>query len=137
MGLIGKVLGRLAMIAAGGLVLYIGLVIVSATVSAVSASGRDSDEETSRAAQQLFEQGRQVFRFDTFGDEAFWGDAVQLHRAIEGEALGGVGPGVSPRTALAVGLKVDSAALPESLKEDLKAGKVTSTIPRRRSPCSS
>ncbi|HEX2467364.1 MAG TPA: hypothetical protein VHJ54_04080, partial [Solirubrobacterales bacterium] len=124
MGLIGKVLGRLAMIAAGGLVLYIGLVIVSATVGAVSASGRDSDKEASRAAQQLFEQGRQIFRFDTFGDEAFWGDALQLHRAIEGEALGGVGPGVSPRTALAVGLKVDSAALPESLKKDLRAGKV-------------
>jgi hypothetical protein len=47
-----------------------------------------------------------------------------LHRAIEGEALGGVGPGVSPRTALAVGLKVDSAALPDDLKQDLAAGRV-------------
>ena len=37
---------------------------------------------------------------------------LQLHQAIEGEALGGVGPGVSPKTALAVGLKVDSEALP-------------------------
>jgi hypothetical protein len=52
------------------------------------------------------------------------GDALKLHKAIAGEKLGGVGPGVSPKTALAVGLKVDSDALPESLKRDLKAGKV-------------
>jgi hypothetical protein len=125
MDLIGKVLGRLAMLAGAALVLYLGFVTVNGTVSAVSAgSGADPDEQNRKAAQQLFEQGREIFRFDTFGDEAFWGDALQLHRAIEGEALGGVGPGVSPKTALAVGLKVDSAALPESLKQDLAAGRV-------------
>jgi hypothetical protein len=124
MTLIGKVLGRLAMIAAGSLVLFIGVVIVNGTVGAVSAPGSDPEEENRKPAQQLFDQGRQIFRFDTFGDEAFWGDALQLHRAIEGEALGGVGPGVSPRTALAVGLKVDSAALPDSLKQALAAGQV-------------
>jgi cytochrome c peroxidase len=124
MAVIGRVLGRLAMIAGGGLALYIGFVIANGTVSAVSASGSDPDEVNNKAAQQLFEQGRQIFRFDTFGDEAFWGDALQLHQAIKGEALGGVGPGVSPRTALAVGLKVDSAALPDSLKQALAAGQV-------------
>src|ERR1700682_4913173 len=72
----------------------------------------------------MMENGKQIFRFDTFGSEAFWGDALQLHKAIAGEKLGGVGPGVSPKTALSVGLKVDSDALPESLKRDLKAGKV-------------
>jgi hypothetical protein len=122
--LIRRVLGRLAMIAAGGLVLYLGFAIVNGTLSAVSAPDADPDQENRKAAQQLFEQGRQIFRFDTFGDEAFWGNALQLHQAIKGEALGGVGPGVSPRTALAVGLKVDSAALPESLKQDLAAGRV-------------
>jgi hypothetical protein len=124
MGLIGKALGRLAMIAAGGLVLYLGFVIVNATMSAVSAPNPDPDAESRKAAQQLFEQGREIFRFDTFGDEAFWGDALQLHRAIAGERLGGVGPGVSPRAALAIGLKVDSAALPDSLKQALAAGQV-------------
>ena len=124
MSLIGRVLGRLAMIAAGGLVLYVGFVIVNGTVSAMSASGRDPDKKSDRAAQRLFERGREIFRFDTFGDEAFWGDALQLHQAIKGEALGGVGPGVSPRTALAVGLKVDSEALPGPLKRDLAAGRV-------------
>jgi hypothetical protein len=114
------------MIAAGALVLYVGFVIVIGTGNAVVSHGRDNepDKASNKAAQRLFEQGRQIFRFDTFGDEAFWGDALQLHRAIEGAKLGGVGPGVSPNTALAVGLKVDSTALPRSLKEALAAGKV-------------
>jgi mono/diheme cytochrome c family protein len=72
----------------------------------------------------MMEEGRQTFRFDTFGDEQFWGDTLKLHNAIEGAALGGVGPGVSPRMALAVGLKVDSDALPASLIDALKAGQV-------------
>src|SRR5215472_7945684 len=75
-------------------------------------------------AQQMLKQGQQIFRYDTFGDEAFWGDTLRLHQAIAGEKLGGVGPGVSPKTALAVGLKVDLDALPASLVSQLKAGKV-------------
>src|SRR5262249_5616448 len=59
----------------------------------------------------------------TFASEAFWGDALQLHKAIAGEKNGGVGPGVSPRTALSVGLKVDADALPAALKQQIKAGK--------------
>src|SRR6266480_3848237 len=75
-------------------------------------------------AQTMIEQGRQIFRFDTFGSEAFWGDALQLHKAIAGEKNGGVGPGVSPKMALSVGLKVDAAALPKELVAQIKAGKV-------------
>jgi hypothetical protein len=75
-------------------------------------------------AKELFEEGRRTFRFDTFGDEAFWGGALKLHQAIAGAKLGGVGPGVSPKTALAVGLKVDVDALPESLQRDLRRGRV-------------
>src|SRR6266568_4657221 len=63
----------------------------------------------------MFKEGRSIFRFDTFGDETWWGDTLQLHQAIEGAKLGGVGPGVSPNTALAVGLKVDVQALPQSV----------------------
>ncbi len=77
-----------------------------------------------RAAERVLDEGRHTFRFDTFGDESFWGGTLRLHEAIEGSALGGVGPGVSPRTALAVGLKVDVEALPESLVADLRAGRV-------------
>jgi hypothetical protein len=72
----------------------------------------------------MIDEGRQLFRFDTFGSEAFWGDALQLHKAIAGEKNGGVGGGVSPKTALSVGLKVDADALPDGLKRQIEAGKV-------------
>src|ERR671930_1288089 len=77
----------------------------------------------------LYLQGQKIFRFDTFGDEAFWGDALALHKAIEGAKLGGVGPGVDPKTALALGLKVDATALPKQLVASLKAGKVDLSSP--------
>jgi hypothetical protein len=70
------------------------------------------------------EQGQKTFRFDTFGDEAFWGDGLKLHQAIAGSKNGGVGPGVSPRTALAVGLKVDSEALPSDTVDAIRKGRV-------------
>jgi hypothetical protein len=124
-GLIKKGLGRLAIIAGAALVVYVGAVLVTGTLGAVSAHQTpDPDEQNREQALRLFDRGKEIFRFDTFGDEAFWGDALQLHRAIEGEALGGVGPGVSPKTALAVGLKIDSEALPNSLKRDLEKGRV-------------
>jgi hypothetical protein len=47
-------------------------------------------------AVQLVPQGRQIFRMDTFGHEAFWGGTLKLPQAIEGAGLGGVGAGVSP-----------------------------------------
>ncbi len=73
---------------------------------------------------ELFKKGRWVFRYDTFGDEAFWGDTLKLHLAVAGADNGGVGGGVDPTTALAVGLKVDVDALPRPLRRDLQAGKV-------------
>jgi len=96
-----------------------------------NAQARESEEELTqndrlinKHARRMIEEGRQIFRFDTFGSEAFFGDALQLHRAIAGEKNGGVGGGVSPKTALAVGLKVDSDALPNKLKRDILAGRV-------------
>ena len=77
-----------------------------------------------KQSQDLVAEGKQIFRFDTFGDEDFWGGQLQLHQAIQGEKFGGVGPGVSPVTALSVGLKVDVDALPQSLKDKIKRGKV-------------
>src|SRR3712207_5394565 len=76
------------------------------------------------AARAMVEDGKQIFRFDTFGDEAFWGDKLKLHQAIQGSKFGGVGPGVSPKTALAVGLKVDMEALPAALVQQIQEGKV-------------
>jgi hypothetical protein len=68
----------------------------------------------------MIDEGRQTFRFDTFGDESFWGDALKLHQAIAGEKLGGVGPGVSPKAALEVGLKVDQDAIPPDVAQQIK-----------------
>src|SRR5213075_2655807 len=82
------------------------------------------DNEIKSYSQTMMEEGRKIFRDDTFGSEAFWGDALQLHKAIAGEKNGGVGPGVSPKTALSVGLKVDADALPDALKKQLAAGKI-------------
>jgi hypothetical protein len=83
-----------------------------------------SGDAIAQNASDMIVEGRQTFRFDTFGDEAFWGGALRLHEAIAGAALGGVGPGVSPRTALALGLKVDAEALPHPLARQVKAGQV-------------
>lgn len=77
----------------------------------------------SHALRQVRE-GRETFRYATFGDEAFWGDGIGLHLALAGAQNGGVGPGVSPATALGVGLKVDVDALPRSLVRSLAHGKV-------------
>ncbi|HVQ65009.1 MAG TPA: hypothetical protein VMT78_10765, partial [Terriglobia bacterium] len=82
------------------------------------------DDVIQRNASDFMEEGRHTFRFDTFGDEAFWGDALKLHQAIAGSRFGGVGPGVSPRTALGVGLKVDSEAVPSHLGEAIRGGRV-------------
>jgi len=82
------------------------------------------DQTIRKNSEAMLENGRQIFRFDTFGDEAFWGDTLQLHRAIAGAKLGGVGPGVSPRSALAVGLKVDVDALPKDLVKALQRDQV-------------
>jgi len=85
---------------------------------------RDFEAVIQKNARELMAEGQHTFRFDTFGDEAFWGDSLKLHQAIAGARLGGVGPGVSPRTALSVGLKVDSDALPPNIVRALAEGHV-------------
>ena len=82
------------------------------------------DDVVRKNAERMLEDGRRIFRFDTFGDEAFWSGALKLHQAIAGEANGGVGPGVSPATALAVGLKVDAEALPDDLIKAIRRNRV-------------
>lgn len=88
------------------------------------ASPAPFDSVIEHYAQQSLDEGRRIFRFDTFGDEAFWSDGLGLDRAIAGEKHGGVGGGVSPKTALQLGLKVDMDALPAPLVQQIKAGQV-------------
>jgi hypothetical protein len=78
---------------------------------------------------RMIAEGKRTFRFDTFGDEAFWGDTLRLHEAIEGENLGGVGPGISPRDAIEAGLKVDVDRLPASLVSQLRSRQVNLNDP--------
>ena len=99
---------------------------------AIGVSGRylkgDDDnngkDPASANALQLVSTGRQIFRFDTFGDQAFWGDTLKLHQAIEGSAHGGTGPGLSPKAAIAAGLKVDINALGGDLANQIQRGAV-------------
>jgi hypothetical protein len=100
------------------LLIYSGVLLLMLTFVAVG-----SQADASKRAN-LIAEGQQIFRFDTFGDEDFWGGELQLHQAIQGEQFGGVGPGVSPATALEVGLKVDVQALPGGLQKQLKKGQV-------------
>src|SRR5690242_19645670 len=73
------------------------------------------DPGTVANAAAMISEGQNTFRFDTFGDEDFWGGTLHLNQAIVT---------VSPKTALAVGLKVDVDALPRNLQSQLRAGKV-------------
>jgi hypothetical protein len=114
-----------------GVLLGVTVVLVAYTVQAQNKAAGERREAASAIdpaianhARQTLENGRRVFRFDTFGSEAFWGETLQLHRAIAGAKNGGVGDGVSPKTALSVGLKVDADALPAPLKQGIKDGKV-------------
>ena len=77
-----------------------------------------------RNADNLLAEGRETFRFDTFGDEHFWGDQLRLHEAIAGEQNGGVGPGLSPVQALTLGLKVDVDAVPPGIVKQIRRGRV-------------
>ena len=100
----------------------LGLLLVAAPF--VTFAQEEADRQEHEHDGNRLTRGRLIFRFDTFGDEAFWGGTLQLHRAIEGARFGGVGGGVSPKAALGVGLKVDVDALPNLLQRELRNGRV-------------
>jgi len=117
--------GRWQYILAASVLATLGVVVYGTAMSVDDPRpATNLDRQIDTNAQRTLAAGRQIFRFDTFGDEAFWGDTIKLHQAIQGTRFGGVGPGVSPKTALAVGLKVDVDALPQELIENLKKGRV-------------
>src|SRR3954469_5883802 len=91
-----------------------GVLAVLATASLVLASCGGGNGGKDPAA--LGASGRQIFRSDTFGDDIFWTDTLRMHEVIE--------QAVSPRLALAVGLKVDADALPQSVKDGIANGSV-------------
>ena len=79
--------------------------------------------------KSLIAEGKQIFRFDTFGDEDFWSGLLHLDKAILGEVNGGFGPGVSPAAALNIGLKVDVDALPANVIAGIESGAISLTDP--------
>jgi cytochrome c5 len=100
------------------LVSAMGLCAVLAAIALAPAKQKPSSDFLGSAeehARQLLGQGEQIFRFDTFGDEAFWGDQLGLHKIVAA---------ISPRQALDLGLKVDAEALPRSLVKAIEHGKV-------------
>ena len=113
-----------------GVLLLLGGVLFNGTVSAMINQSHGRVGQPDLRTMRLVNEGRNVFRGDTFGDQAVWGGVLGLHKAIEGAKLGGVGPGVSPKTALALGLKVDSARIPAKVAAAIKAGKVNLDDPK-------
>ena len=121
--------GLVALTAAAFAALTIGIDTAGSQEDESAASGSTIDALADTRAQQVLDSGRKIFRFDTFGDQAFWGDTLRLHQAIAGSRNGGVGPGLSPEQALALGLKVDVNALPPQLQTNILNGRVDLTSP--------
>ena len=97
------------------------------TNPAVEAEKKDVQshkDEIDDNSERMVKEGRETFRYDTFGSEEFWGK-TRLHEAILGEKQGGTGPGLKAIDALQVGLKVDIGKLPSILLEVLKKGSVS------------
>jgi mono/diheme cytochrome c family protein len=83
----------------------------------LAACGSGSDSASSSVADPaVVAQGKEIFRFDTFGDETQWTDTLRMHEVIAAA--------VDPVTALSVGLKVDADALPAEVKQGIAAGTV-------------
>jgi hypothetical protein len=78
----------------------------------------------------LLDEGRQVFRHDTFGSEDYWGGKLRLHQAIADVKRGGLGEGITPHQALKLGLKVDSDAVPKILLRVIRHGSVSLDEPK-------
>ena len=88
------------------------LSFAGAAAALLSACGNYSNRDD----PALLAQGKQTFRFDTFGDETQWSDKLRMHEVIR--------TAVDPTTALSVGLKVDSEALPAAVVAGIKSGAV-------------
>lgn len=70
----------------------------------------------------LVNQGKDIFRYETFGDETTWTDVLKMNEVIEAA--------VDPTTALSVGLKVDASALPAAVVAGIQNGSISLTDPQ-------
>ena len=97
------------------------LVLCTALGLVVSCGDNNGPSDSEPLDPALVSQGKDIFRFDTFGDETFWTDTLRLHDVITSA--------VDPTTALSVGLKVDAAALPAEVVEGIQNGSISLTDP--------
>ncbi|MGJ7917698.1 c-type cytochrome [Massilia sp. LXY-6] len=96
------------------------VLIPLAVLAACGGSNHHPPPPESDAA--LIAKGKEVFRFNTYGDEAKWTDTLRMHEVIAAV--------VDPTTALAVGLKVDADALPADVQQGIKNGSVDLKSPQ-------
>src|SRR5438105_7402537 len=97
-------------------ILTIALSCIAVSIALVASACRRTVTGLRQIDQTLAAQGKPIFRFDTFGDETFWTDTLRMHEVIRS--------GVSPATALSVGLKVDVDTLPQAVRNAIAAGQV-------------
>jgi mono/diheme cytochrome c family protein len=88
----------------------LGFAILVTTLEIVSCQGSTAPSAADIAA------GRDIFRFNTFGDEKFWTDTLHMNTVIQSA--------VDPTTALSVGLKVDADTIPPAVLQAIQAGQV-------------
>jgi mono/diheme cytochrome c family protein len=93
--------------------------VLCSTAIALAACG-DNDEGPTQPPSGNPVDGKQTFRFDTYGDETFWTDTLRLHEVIQAA--------VSPATALSVGLKVDADAVPPGTLESADLNDPATTV---------
>jgi len=98
--------------------------ILIASLTAFTQCEKNDQKDNKPPDPVVINEGKNIFRFDTFGDEDFWSGLLHINKAIAGSANGGFGTGVSPKTALAVGLKVDAEALPSTIVSAIQSGAV-------------
>lgn len=92
--------------------------LAAAVLAACGGHPRDEDEPD----PLLVAKGRQIFRYDTFGDGAKWTDQLRMHEVIASS--------VSPAAALALGIKVDVDALPPAVREGIRNGSIDLGSPK-------
>ena len=92
-----------------------------ASLAALAACSSSSSPPDLTQDPAVVEQGTQIFRFDTFGDETFWTDTLHMNEVVASA--------VDPTTALSVGLKVDAEALPPAVVQGIQNGTISLTSP--------
>lgn len=105
-----------------GTVRALGLALTVGCGAMVALAGcSDNGKNGAGLSPALVAQGKDIFRFETFGDETFWTDTLRMHEVIE--------HAVDPTTALAVGLKVDTDSLPPEVVAAIQSGAISLTDP--------